>query len=91
MTIKKVYTVNGVDYSDLKEAKRANARLVLEKEFGSEIVNKMIKMKGFASMFHALKGEKEVEVEAVVEVAVEAEIASPVVKKPKAAKVIATA
>jgi hypothetical protein len=87
MTIKKVYTVNGVDYSDLKEAKRANARLVLEKEFGSEIVEKMIKMKGFASMFHALKGEKEVE----VEVAVEAEIASPVVKKPKAAKVVAAA
>ena len=87
MTIKKVYTVNGVDYSDLKEAKCANARLVLEKEFGSEIVEKMIKMKGFASMFHALKGEKEVE----VEVAVEAEIASPVVKKPKAAKVVAAA
>jgi len=83
MTIKKVYTVNGVDYSDLKEAKRANARLVLEKEFGSEIVEKMIKMKGFASMFHALKGQ--------VEAVVEAEIASPVVKKPKAVKVIATA
>jgi hypothetical protein len=62
MEIKKIYTVNGIDYTDLKEAKRANARLVLEKEFGSEIVNKMIKMKGFASMFYNLKGEKEVEV-----------------------------
>jgi hypothetical protein len=62
MEIKKIYTVNGIDYTDLKEAKRANARLVLEKEFGSEAINKMLTMKGFASMFYNLKGEKEVEV-----------------------------
>jgi hypothetical protein len=62
MEIKKIYTVNGIDYTDLKEAKRANARLVLEKEFGAENIEKMLKMKGFASMFYNLKGEKEVEV-----------------------------
>jgi hypothetical protein len=84
MEIKKIYTVNGVDYTDLKEAKRANARLVLEKEFGAEIVNKMLTMKGFASMFHALKGEKEVE-PVVVETVVEAP------KVPKNKKVQAVA
>lgn len=61
MQIKKIYTVNGIDYTDLKLAKRANARLVLEKEFGAEVVDKMLKMKGFAAMFYNLKGEKEVE------------------------------
>ena len=81
MEIKKIYTVNGVDYTDLKEAKRANARLVLEKEFGAEIVNKMLTMKGFASMFHALKGQ--------VEVAVETAVEAPKVPKNKKVQAVA--
>ena len=42
VTTIKVYTVNGVDYHDFKEAKKAAAKIELVEMFGQEVADKMI-------------------------------------------------
>lgn len=42
VTTIKVYTVNGVDYHDFKEAKAASAKFELVTMFGQEVADKMI-------------------------------------------------
>ena len=57
--IKKIYTVNGVDYNNLKEAKAASAKVELVAMFGQEIADKMIENAAkLVPMLYSLKVKK---------------------------------
>jgi len=84
MTIKRVYTVNGKDYTDLKEAKKVSAMIELEGMFGKEVATKLVEnATKLAPILHELKIKK-----VVVK---KAKVADGVETKPKAKKEKATA
>ena len=59
MEIKKIYTVNGKDYTDFKEAKKAAAIIELEAMFGKEVAAHLIdRAAKVAPMLYALKTKK---------------------------------
>jgi hypothetical protein len=55
MEIKKIYTVNGIEYTDLKQAKAAQSKFYIESFYGKEIADKMFADEQLISMLHSVK------------------------------------